>query len=481
MVKLTRLNANLLKAHYAVRGKIVIRAQELEKQGRHITYCNIGNPQALKQRPLTFVRQVLALVEYPELLDRPETASLFPADAVRRARLILEKNPTGMGAYTQSAGMPFIRQAVADFIARRDGIPADPDRILLTDGASKGVQSAMTMLTSGPADGFMIPIPQYPLYSATIDLYGARQVNYFLDEANGWQLSEEELKRSVAEAREQGVNPVAIAVINPGNPTGAVLSRENIIMVIRFARENGLAILADEVYQENIYGEGLKFHSFAKVMHELNEKEVTLFSFHSVSKGFLGECGHRGGYMEVRNMPDDVWAELVKLQSIGLCSNTTGQVVTYLMIDPPGTGDESFALYEEEKNAVLGDLKEKARILGEGLNSIEGMSVAVPHGAMYAFVRFDLPHPDGTDPEKMTPSERHKYESARDSKYCLRLLEETGICVVPGSGFGQRPGTLHFRTTFLPPKEEITGLVEKMRRFHASYRAKLLQGALKSA
>jgi aspartate/methionine/tyrosine aminotransferase len=471
MVKLSRLNANLLKAHYAVRGKIVIRAQELEKQGRHITYCNIGNPQALKQKPLTFVRQVLALVEYPELLDRPETAAFFPADAVRRARLILEKNPTGMGAYTQSAGMPFIRQAVADFISRRDGIPADPDRILLTDGASKGVQSAMTMLTSGPDDGFMIPIPQYPLYSATIDLYGARHVNYFLDEAGGWQLSEAELRRSVGEARAQGVNPVAIAVINPGNPTGAVLSRENIIMVVRFAKENNLAILADEVYQENIYGEGLKFHSFARVMHELGEKDVTLFSFHSVSKGFLGECGHRGGYMEVRNMPDDVWAELIKLQSIGLCSNTTGQVVTYMMIDPPKQGDESFGLYEKERDAIL----------GEGLNSIDGMSVSSPQGAMYAFVKFDLPHPEGTDPERMTPAERHKYETARDTKYCLRLLEETGICVVPGSGFGQCPGTLHFRTTFLPPKEEITGLVEKMRKFHASYRAKLLQGTVKSA
>jgi aspartate/methionine/tyrosine aminotransferase len=473
MVKLSDVNSKLLKAHYAVRGKIVARAQELEGQGRKVIYCNIGNPQALKQKPLTFIRQVLSLLEYPALLDSPETMKLYPADIIARARMILGLNPTGTGAYTQSAGIPFIRQAVADFIQKRDGIPADHNRILLTDGASKGVQAVFTMLTNKENDGYMIPIPQYPLYSATIELYGAKQVNYFLDEANNWQLNEHELVRSIDEARKNGINPVAIAVINPGNPTGAVLSKENIRMVIRFARANNLAIMADEVYQENVYAAGLKFHSFAQVMHELGEKEVTLFSFHSVSKGFLGECGHRGGYMEIRNMPDDVYGEMIKLQSIGLCSNVDGQLVTYLMVAPPRPGDASYELYASERGEILGDLKEKAEILGRGISEIEGMHAQIPQGAMYAFVRFDLPHPKGTDPEAMTPEERHKYEAARDSKYCLRLLEDTGICVVPGSGFGQQPGTLHFRTTFLPPKDDIKILVEKMKKFHTAYVEKI--------
>lgn len=473
MVKLSDVNSKLLKAHYAVRGKIVARAQELESQGRKVIYCNIGNPQALKQKPLTFVRQVLSLLEYPELLNSPEAVKLYPADLVARAKMILGLNPNGTGAYTQSAGIPFIRQAVADFIRKRDGIPADPNRILLTDGASKGVQAVFTLLTNKENDGYMIPIPQYPLYSATIELYGARQVNYFLDENNNWQLNEHELVRSIEEARKNGINPVAIAVINPGNPTGAVLSKENIRMVIRFAKVSGLAILADEVYQENVYAAGLKFHSFAQVMHELGEKEVTLFSFHSVSKGFLGECGHRGGYMEIRNMPDDVYAEMIKLQSIGLCSNVDGQLVTYLMVAPPQPGDASYELYAKERGEILGDLKEKAEILGRGISEIEGMHAQVPQGAMYAFVRFDLPHAKGMDPETMTAEERHKYEASRDSKYCLRLLEDTGICVVPGSGFGQQPGTLHFRTTFLPPKDDIKTLVEKMKKFHTAYVEKI--------
>lgn len=474
MIKLSDVNHKLQKAHYAVRGRIVQRAQELEEQGKKIIYCNIGNPQALRQKPLTFVRQVLALLEYPELMDGP-AASSFPADVVRRARAIMEKNPNGMGAYTQSAGIPFIRRAVANFIGKRDGVPADPNHILLTDGASKGVQAVFTLLTNRENDGYLIPVPQYPLYSATIDLYGARQVDYYLDEANRWELNESELERSLDEGKKNGVNPVAIAVINPGNPTGAVLPRKNIGMIIRFAKRHNLAIMADEVYQENVYGEGLEFVSFAKVMHELGEKEVPLFSFHSVSKGFLGECGQRGGYMEVRNLPDDVFAELIKLQSIGLCANTAGQVVTYLMVDPPAPGDESYELYRKEKDAILGDLKAKAEILGRGLNGIAGMSVNIPEGAMYAFVKFELPHPDGIDPAAMAPEERRKYEAARDNRYCLRLLESTGICVVPGSGFGQRPGTLHFRTTFLPPKEDIAELVEKMKKFHAAYVEKLLE------
>lgn len=469
MIKLADVNSKLLKANYAVRGKIVIRAQELEKQGKKIIYCNIGNPQALKQKPITFIRQVLSLVEYPALLDKPLAKKIFPADIIKLAKMILEKNPNGTGAYTQSEGIPFARQAIADFIGKRDNIPADINRIMLTDGASKGVQSVFTLLTKNGNDGYMIPIPQYPLYSATIELYGAKQINYFLDEENNWQLNENELSRSIKAAKKNGINPVAIAVINPGNPTGAVLSKENIKMIIHFAKAHNLSILADEVYQENVYIEGLKFHSFAKVMNEMNERDVTLFSFHSVSKGFLGECGHRGGYLEVRNMSDDVYAELIKLQSIGLCSNVGGQIVACLMVSPPQKDSESYELYIKERDAILNELKEKAEILGRGLNKIEGMETVIPQGAMYAFVKFELPHSKDIDLTKMTDEEKIKYEASRDSNYCLKLLEETGICVVPGSGFGQAPGTLHFRTTFLPPKDDIKELVKKMKNFHASY------------
>jgi aspartate/methionine/tyrosine aminotransferase len=469
MLSRKHLNENLLRAEYAVRGSIVLRAQELELQGKKIIYCNIGNPQALGQRPLTYLRQILSLIEYPELMKQQATDVLYPKDVLAKAQSILERHPHGSGAYTQSTGIPFIREAVAQFIRDRDGIPADSDRVILTDGASKGAQAVLLALLRERNDGFMIPIPQYPLYSASIAMYSGKQIGYYLDEANRWQLNEAALTESLHESKPQGIHPVGIAVINPGNPTGAVLSYDNIKMVIQFARRHDLCIIADEVYQENVYDPDSKFYSFAKVMHDLDVKDVPLFSLHSASKGFLGECGHRGGYLELRNISSEISAEFVKLQSINLCANVVGQLTTYLMVSPPKMGEESYPLYIKEKNKILSALKNKAEILKIGINEVEGLSLDLPQGAMYAFVKVELPAEKGVNVEKMKEADRMQYEAQRDSDYCMSLLEETGICVVPGSGFGQLPGTFHFRTTFLPPQNEIEELVLKLKTFHENY------------
>jgi aspartate/methionine/tyrosine aminotransferase len=449
-IQLKDLGKAVLETQYAVRGPIVARAQALEREGREIIYCNIGNPQALEQKPLTYLRQVLALCQYPALADKAPDA--FPPDVIETARRILKGTRHGLGAYSDSSGVRFIREAVAAFIAQRDGIPTDPEAIYLTDGASKGVQTALRMLISRPQDGIMIPIPQYPLYSATITLYEGKQVGYYLDEGHDWKLSRAMLQESFDGARRSGVRVKAICVLNPGNPTGAVLDADNIGMIIDFARQHKLAILADEVYQENIYLQGLRFVSLAKVMTEKRETAVSLFSFHSCSKGFLGECGQRGGYMEVRNVPPDVVAQITKLQSVSLCANLTGQVATYCMVHPPRPGDPSYDCYARERDRILGALRERAGLLAEGLNRIPGIECNVVAGAMYAFPSITLP-PGRTD-----------------SDYCLALLEQTGICVVPGTGFGQVPGTAHFRTTILPPTQKIQQVVERLAAFHVTYR-----------
>ena len=449
-IRLTDLGRAVLETEYAVRGPIVARASELEKQGREIIYCNIGNPQSLGQKPLTWNRQILALCEYPALMELAPGA--FPADVIETARAILAGTKHGLGAYSESRGVRFIREAVAEFILERDHIGVDPDAIFLTDGASKGVQTALRMLISGPGDGIMIPIPQYPLYSATITLCEGRMVPYYLDEANGWKLSRPMLEASLAQAKVEGTHVKAICVINPGNPTGAVLDETNIEMVIDFAKAHGLTILADEVYQENIYLPGDEFVSFAKVLHQLEAKDVSLFSFHSCSKGFLGECGVRGGYFEFRNVPEDVAAQILKLQSVNLCANLAGQAATYAMVRPPKPGMPSYTQYAAEKGAILDTLKQRAILLADGLNRIEGITCNVIAGAMYAFPSIVLP-PGRTD-----------------SDYAMALLEQTGICVVPGSGFGQAEGTAHFRTTILPPTDKIQKVVDALGEFHRSYR-----------
>jgi aspartate/methionine/tyrosine aminotransferase len=449
-VRIENVGHAVRSTEYAVRGPIVARAQELERQGREIIYCNIGNPQSLGQRPLTWVRQVLALVEYPELLDRVP-AGTFPADAVAVAREVLRGSEHGLGAYTESKGYRFVREAIAAFIRERDGIAADPEQIYLTDGASKGAQAVLRVLISGPKDGILIPIPQYPLYSATITLFEGAQLPYPADEAHGWHLTRQALEHAVERAAQEGIRPRAVVVINPGNPTGALLDASDVEMVLDFARAHDLAVLADEVYQDNIYVAGGRFTSFASVLEKKGMKDVSLFSFHSVSKGFLGECGHRGGYFECRNVPADVLAEITKLQSVSLCANSVGQVVTFLLVRPPRPGDPSHALYAEERRAILDGLRRKAGIVERGLNEVPGVHCNPVTGAMYAFPRIELP------------------PGVSDAEYCMALLEETGICVVPGSGFGQAPGTWHFRTTILPPLEKIEAVVQKLGAFHRRF------------
>jgi len=447
-ISLKDLGRAVLETEYAVRGPIVARAQELERAGREIIYCNIGNPQALEQKPLSWIRRILALCEYPELA----TTAGFPADVVEASRRLIEGTKHGLGAYSESKGVRCVREAIAQFIRERDAIEADPDSIYLTDGASKGVQAALRMLIAGPQDGIMVPIPQYPLYSATITLYEGKQVNYYLDEHNDWKLSRQMLDESLAEARRYGVRVKGIVVINPGNPTGSVLDAANIAMVVDFAREHGLAILADEVYQDNVYRPGDRFTSFAKVMAAKDEREVSLFSFHSTSKGFLGECGHRGGYFEIRNVASDVAAQILKLQSVSLCANLPGQAAVYAMVASPRPDGPSRAEYVRERDAILGELKARARLLADGLNDIPGIHCNEVAGAMYAFPRIDIP------------------ADRSDGDWCMALLEKTGICVVPGTGFGQIPGTAHFRTTILPPTRKLEEVVRRIASFHDQYR-----------
>ncbi len=449
-VKLSDIGRSVLNTEYAVRGPIVARAQELERAGRPIIYCNIGNPQALGQAPLSWTRRILALCEYPALAEAAPAS--FPADAVAAARAVIAGSRNGIGAYSESKGLRVIRDAVASFITRRDGIESDPESVFLTDGASKGVQATLRLMLAADNDGIMIPIPQYPLYSATITMYEGRQVGYYLDEEHDWALSRELLEASIAEARAAGVRAKAIVVINPGNPTGSVLRPDNVKMVIEFAKEHGLAILADEVYQDNVYRDGERFESFAKAMAELGEKDVSLFSFHSTSKGYLGECGQRGGYMEVRNVGPDVMAQILKMQSVSLCSNLPGQVAVYSLVSPPQPDGPSRAEYDRERQAVLGELKARARLLADGLNGIPGFRCNEVAGAMYAFPRFTLP------------------AGRTDEQWCMALLEKTGICVVPGSGFGQLPGTAHFRTTILPPRDKLAEVVKAIAEFHGEYR-----------
>jgi glutamate--glyoxylate aminotransferase len=381
----------------------------------------------------------------PALLDHPKVGELFSAAAVARARETLLKVPGGLGAYSDSRGALGIRQEVANYIAHRDGLatPPNPDHVFLTDGASVGVRSCMNALIRDSRDGVLVPIPQYPLYSASIALYGGSLVPYSLNEKAGWSLDVEGMKTAVATAKAKGVTARALVFINPGNPTGQCLSEENLAALCRFAYENKIVLMADEVYQENVYQDARPFVSARKVLKSLGEpyaSGVELLSFHTVSKGSLGECGMRGGYFEMHNIAQGTVDELYKVASINLSPNIAGQVMMSLMVNPPPLGTPARAAQDAEKAAILASLRRRAHMMTDGFNSLEGVTCNFTEGAMYSFPRLHLP------PKAIAAAKAAG--KAPDVFYCLRLVEATGIRLQGSScasvaGQRLRPGGGH--------------------------------------
>jgi alanine transaminase len=436
-----------------------------------IIYANIGNPQQLQQHPITFNRNVVSLVYSPWLLENKNITSQFNPDVISRAKTILEGikdssgSYVGSGAYTHSQGLYSVRKNVAEFIQRRDGIEVNPDLIFLTDGASPGVQLILRAIINDEKDGIMIPIPQYPLYSASIDMYGGSQVHYYVKEnENNWTIDIAELDRAYVEATKKGVTPKALVIINPGNPTGQVMTKEEMKQIVDFCIRRRVVLLADEVYQENVYGE-TPFTSFKKVVNEMDpnlEKNFEMFSFHTVSKGFLGECARRGGYFEISpGVGQDVIEQLYKMASIALCPNIDGQLTCDLMVRPPFEGEPSYEQYNKEKTTILASLKRRAIRLVEEFNKLPGIKCAPTEGAMYAFPKIDIP--------QKAVEEAKKQNIAPDMLYVLEMLDQTGVCCVPGSGFLQEEGTYHFRTTFLPPENKIDEFADRFKKFHLNF------------
>eukprot|EP00889_Picochlorum_renovo_P004270 jgi/Picre1/31300/NNA_006653.t1 len=445
----SNINPNVVAAEYAVRGAIAVKAQQHGEKLRNgedlgfesLVQCNIGNPQILNQKPISFFRQVLAICDYPELLEKEEAKKIFPEDVLARAREYLSNIKGGTGAYSESKGALICREHVA----------------------KRSVNYVMRILIRNQNDAVLVPIPQYPLYSATLSLYGGTMVGYYLEEQDGWQCTVEKLRQTIQQARDSGKCPRAIAVINPGNPTGQVLDRETQIGIVKLCAEENLVLIADEVYQCNVYADDKEFFSFKRIVMEMGEaaKSVPLLSMNSISKGFFGECGRRGGYMECVNFPQGVKDQLYKLASINLCPNINGQICIAMVMNPPKPGEASYELYNKEKMAILDSLKRRAKLVVESLNAMEGVTCNRVEGALYAFPRLQLP--------KYLLEQAEASGKPADFNYCMSLLDQTGIVTVPGSGFGQEQGTLHLRTTILPPENDMQTLTERWKKFHQAY------------
>ncbi|KAI3884573.1 hypothetical protein MKX03_028455 [Papaver bracteatum] len=272
----------------------------------------------------------------------------------------------------------------------------------------------MQLLISSEKDGVLCPIPQYPLYSASIALHGGSLVTYYIDEATGWGLE--------------------------------VLAEENQRAIVEFYKKENLVLLADE-FPKNM--SSALPHSF----DQLDYLFIYKFHYHS-------EYGKRGGYMEVTGFSPKVREHIYKVASVNLCSNISEKILASLVMNPPKVGDETFESYSAEKNGILSSL---AKALEDAFNKLEGVTCNKAEGAMYLFPRIRLPQ------KSIKVAEAAK--TAPDAFYAKCLLEATGIVVVPGSGFGHVPGTWHISFIILPQEEKIPAIITRLTYFHQAFMA----------
>ncbi|KAM6918741.1 alanine aminotransferase 1 [Xenentodon cancila] len=438
--------------------------QGVRKPYREMIDVSWGDPHRGGLKPLSFVRQVLAACLYPQLMNSNKLA----VDARQRAQRLLSRCPGGsVGSYTAAAGIPEIVHRVSEFITRRDdGVPSDPENIYISPGSQWALTNILNILVNTEASfrtGVLTPVPCHCTTPLSIMSLGAVIVPYYLSEEQGWTLQVEELRRALESAK--GVcNPVALYVINPGNPTGHVQARKSIQEVIQFASEKRLFLLADEVYQDCVYGENRDFVSYKRVLAEMGpplSDTVELASFNSASKGFIGECGLRGGYVELVNLDPGVMKYIYNLFSIDSCAPVLGQIALDVMSKPPQPGDPSYPLYSQETQHIRTTIAKNVKKVSEVVNSLQGFHCQPLEGGAFAFPRLHLP------PKAIAAAKEVGMQP--DTFYCLRLLEEAGVMFSPGCEYGQKEGTYHIRFCIMITQDIMEELLRRLSHFHRKF------------
>ncbi|XP_048018982.1 alanine aminotransferase 2-like [Megalobrama amblycephala] len=415
-------------------------------------------------KPITFVRQVLAACFYPALLEDDS----LPLDVKERADDLLRQCDGGsVGSYTDSCGITKIKHGLSKFITRRDGgVPSSPDDIFITSGSQMALMFMLKLLVQSKVPcqtGVLIPVPTYASFTLALEDHGAVIIPYYLCEEQGWTLQVEELRRALHAGR-RTCNPVALYICNPGNPTGHIQSRKSIEEVIRFAAEERLFLLADEVYHSCVYREDTKFESYKKVLSEMGStisSTVELASFNSASKGFMGECGLRGGYVELVNLDPAVKEYTRILFSTRSSPPVGGQIALDLMADPPKPGDPSFPTFSEEVQSIKNMMRKNACRIQEVFAELPGISCQPLKAGFFVFPCLHFP------PRAIKWAKKRQMEP--DMLYCLQLLEETGLHVRPGCEYGQRKDSHHIRLLVATHEDIMEDALQRLKTFHMRF------------
>ncbi|XP_014266862.2 alanine aminotransferase 2 [Maylandia zebra] len=433
-------------------------AQSVKKPFKSVIDVSSGDPHKAGMPPISFIRQVMAVCLYPELLKEKS----LPLDVRQRAQKLLDMCSGGsVGSYsTTSGGLPQVQKSISEFITRRDGgVPSHPEDIILTTGLQKSLSVFLNLLTSGEGKtqtGVLTPMPCPHTLPMLLDMTGLALVPYRLFEEQGWAVNLDELHRAL-EAGRVHCEPKAIYISNPGKPTGYVQDRETIEKVIHFAATNGLIILAEEVHQDSVYGQDKEFISYKKVLSEMGKmyaETMELVSFHSISTAHIGEGGLRGGYMEVINIDPAVKKYLTVISS----ASVLPQLALELSVNPPRPEDSSYNSYTQEIHHIEDTLSQNAKRACEFLNRVEGMSCQPSMAGLFLYPRVHLP--------PHIVEEAKRLEVKADVLYCQRLLREEGICVGAGCENGQEDKNYHIRLCILTPPSTLEEILARLRSFH---------------
>jgi len=300
--------------------------------------------------------------------------------------------------------------------------------IFITHGASEAIELCLTALLN-EGDNFLMPTPGYPLYTAVEAKLLLQSNPYYLDESNNWQPDLEDIKSKI--------NPrtKAIVLINPNNPTGCITSKEILLQIIDIALENNLLIIADEIYDKILFDDN-KLISLASL-----NPDVSCITFSGLSKNFVAP-GFRLGW-GVASGRKEIMGEYLEAVNKLLRSRVSANHPEMAAIPVALDGDQS---HLPEMAKIL---EKRRQIVIEAIKNIDGIEMVCPQGAFYAFPSIDVKD---------------------DTHFCKELLKETGVLVVPGSGFGQKPGTKHFRIVILPQEEVLKTAFEHIKCFYIKYK-----------
>ena len=478
VLSLATINPLLLNVRYAVRGEIPIRASEIREDllvnpsaynFSEIAELNIGNPQFFEFKKIEPTRHVMSrlLRKYSPHINLTSSSKTLSPEIESEIDQLADEyfSVIGINDSLQNLSTGIPEKSVSRFITKRDGLESHSDLIFPGNGASQSIHTIMNLLIDSPNAGIMCSVPTYPLYSALTSLFGGTFVKYNLDEEDNWNVNMKELEESYENAKKNGVNVKAIVLINPGNPTGNVFDLERMKEIVDFCYRKNIVILADEVYQENIMAEDKSFHSFKSVLAQADSNirdNLELISFHSISKGLLGECGLRGGYMELDNFHPEMVKAIGRLNRLSkanlsgtLCLDLKSRFLSGELLDYPNLQN----MFDTQVSEKEQEMKERAKIVENILNDCVGVKTNKIEGALYAFPQIY--------PPKKFIKKAEEQGVIPDFLYCKELLESTGLCTVPGSGFGQKDGTFHFRTTILPsPNSHLNNIMLKFKEFN---------------